>query len=78
MTFKMTFTKDTIRKFLKDKFDVNLEHIYKELSLTPKDLPMLEVYLEELIKEKWITKSMTDSGYYEYDSGKKQSFGGVN
>ena len=73
----MTLTKEKIKEFLRDKFDVTIEQMYIELSLKPNDRPMLEVYLEKLIKEKWVTRSITGSGYYEYDPGKKQNFGGI-
>lgn len=59
------------------RFDVTLTEIFKDLELTPDDIPKLEVYLEELINEKWITKAKTMDGTYEYDSGEKMDFGGI-
>jgi len=69
--------KEALKEYLKNKFDVTLEQIYTDLKLNPKDLPFLEVYLEELIKEKFERKSMTGNGIYEYDPGEKLNYGGI-
>lgn len=58
-------------------YDVNLEQLYKDLKLSPEDLPFLEIFLEELIKEEVLVKSRNEDGLYEYDPGKKLNFGGL-
>ncbi|MEK6933877.1 MAG: hypothetical protein AABW75_03310 [Nanoarchaeota archaeon] len=73
----MTLTKNQLQNYLKDKFDVRLDQIFEELNLAARDLPFLEVYLEELVNEKWIKKVMCGDGVYEYGPGKKLNFGGI-
>ena len=70
-------TKEKLKEYLKNRFDVTLEQIFISLELTAKDLPKLEVYLEELIEEKWIVRTMTGSGIYEYDLGEELNYGGI-
>ena len=66
--FKMEITKDKLVKFLEHKNDVTLSLIFKELNLTPEDLPKLEVYMEELVKEGIIEKVFCEEHkMYEYD-----------
>lgn len=67
----MALTKDQLKDYLENRFDVTLKQIFVDLKLTAEDLPKLEVYLEELIKEKYIRKTMTGSEIYEYDPEEK-------
>ena len=67
----MAITKNQLKDYLKNRFDVTLEQIFVDLKLTAEDLPKLEAYLEELIKEKYTRKKMTGSGIYEYDPEEK-------
>ena len=73
----MKLTKEKLLEYFKDNFDVTLEQIFNDLKLDPIDLPYLEIYLEKLIEEKFVKKSTTLNGTYEYDPGEKLDFGGL-
>ncbi len=69
-------TKEKLKNYLKDKFDVTLEQIFIELKLNVQDLNKLEFYLDDLINEKFLIKSRS-LDHFEYDPGKKLKFGGI-
>jgi hypothetical protein len=75
----MKVTKKILIEYFKGThcYDVNLAQLYEELNLSPEDLPFLEVFLEELVNEGWIVKSINEDKLYEYDPGKKLNFGGL-
>jgi hypothetical protein len=67
-------TKERLKEYLKDKFDVTLEKIFADLGLKVEDLPQLEFCLDELVDEGWLQKtSMAD--HFEYNPGEKFDFG---
>lgn len=61
-------TKEDLKKFfMENKYDITLREIFNTLKLTPEDLPLLEVYLSELIKEEFIRKGLChECKVYEY------------
>ena len=61
-------TKEDLKKFfMKNSYDITLRDIFNILKLTSEDLPILEVYLAELIKEEFITKQYCmECKVYEY------------
>jgi len=69
-------TKEKLKDYLKDKFDVIIDQIFIDLKLVANDLPKLEFYLDELIKEGWIKKS-SSLDHFEYDPGEKLNYGGI-
>jgi hypothetical protein len=58
-------------------YDVGLDQIYIDFKLEPSDLPFLEIFIKELLEEKWIVRSVNEDGLYEYDPGKKLNYGGL-
>jgi hypothetical protein len=62
-------TKENLKKFfIENKYDITLRDIFNILKLTSEDLPLLELYLEKLDKEGFITKKFChECGVYEYE-----------
>lgn len=63
----MAFKKEMLIEYLQDNLDVTLKELISELKLKDDDINRLDVYLSELIEEGVIMKTMTDTGFYEYD-----------
>jgi hypothetical protein len=66
-------TKEQLKEFLEDKWDVTFDNIIKKLKISKKDNPKLKKFLEELVKEGWIKKTYCEKHKtYEYDPGEEQ------
>lgn len=66
---KAKITKENLKRFFKSyKYDVTLRDIFNTLNLTSEDLPLLELYLEQLVKEDFIIKKYcSECKVYEYE-----------
>jgi len=64
-------TKDRLKRYLYDRWDVQLEQLVKELSISKKALPEIRRILLELEGEGWIIRG-TFEGQAEYSPGDAQ------
>ncbi|MDO8480434.1 MAG: hypothetical protein Q7S65_01310 [Nanoarchaeota archaeon] len=65
-------TKESLKEFLAEKWDIKIEDILQEFNLPKKEVPQLTVFLGQLEEEKWIRKSKRKDGTFEYDPGEAQ------
>ncbi len=68
-------TKDVLKNFLENKWDVTFDEIVEELKIDKKELDSLNGFLNELERKKWINKSFCHKhNTYEYDPGERQCY----
>lgn len=66
-------SKENLKSYLDNRWDVRVESIQNDLMLDPKDLPALVRLLNEFVQEVWITKSYCKTHQSEeYDPGPAQ------
>jgi len=66
-------TKEQLKEYLIDNWDVTFEQIVKKFKISKEDFPKVEKFLEELEKEGWIMKSFCgEHKTYEYDPAPEQ------
>ena len=59
-------TKERLKNYLKGKYDVTDKQITEDLDIDESEFNNMEIWIKELIKEKWIKKVPTLNGF-EYD-----------
>jgi len=61
-------TKEEIKDYILDNWDTTFDDIVKKFGVKKDEYPKVESFLEELVKEGWITKSFcVEHKTYEYD-----------
>lgn len=67
-------TKDQLKSYLKDKWDVQLASIVRDLNIEGEDVDTLKTFLFELEEEGFVTRSLcTTHQFEEYDPGPSQA-----
>jgi hypothetical protein len=67
-------TKEQLKSYLKDKWDVQLASIMSDLKMEGEDLDTLKTFLSELEEEGFVTRSLcTTHQCEEYDPGPSQA-----
>ena len=69
-------TKEILKEYLEDKFDVTFDQIVKDLKVKIGDYQKIDWWLTELVEEGWIVKSPTHDGC-DYDPGEKLDYGDI-
>jgi hypothetical protein len=63
-----SITKDLIKEYFSDHWDVIFEQLINDLNINENDRNSCQKYLDELVEESWVKKSPYKDSF-EYDPG---------